>query len=283
MDNKGLKSERENFTVEVKYSDEAIAKKLIKFTVTKGNEVVVSADDLMSILVNQVNAETLSAAFVETNKINVVQVQRQLKCRVDRDLKKGDVVNINYIHPYPVEYALIEEAFKIAQISKDVKVTELTAEYLESVRKRITPKMVDFTKKFYSSFNSINIKNKKMSEEYTGELAKFKVIGEIVPVNHETGEPEAALEIGSVHEVPVALGNDWVTNGLAEKVEEVAPVIPTDDSAPLEQAPAVDAEAAPVEVEGVDQSEKDRINAEAIAKANSNHSDTPPYTGPTNF
>lgn len=169
MSNKGLKLEKENFTVEVKYSDEAVVKKLVKFTVTKGNEIVLSADEIISMLVNQVNSEVLSAAFVETDRVNVVEVMRQIQCILDKDYKKGDVININYSHPYPVEFAIIEEAFKIAQIYKDAKVTELTSEYLEDVRKRISPKAIDFTKKFYQSFNSVDIKNKKMEETKPAE------------------------------------------------------------------------------------------------------------------
>lgn len=286
MSDKGLKLEKENFIIEVKYSPEAIEKKLVKFTVTKGTEIVLSADEIISMLVNQVNSELLSASFVETQKINVVRVSRQLKCKLERDFKKGDVVNLTYVHPYPIEFAIIEEAFKIAKIQDGTKVFELTQEFLESVRKRITPKMVDYTKKVYESFNSLNLKNKRMEQEYTGEMGKFKVIGVITPIDPETSEPQAALELGSVHEVPVALGNDWVANGLAEKVVEEAAPAGEVAEAPVEvapEAPAVEAEQAPVEVEGVDEVEKQRLHDEAVAKANSNHSDSPSYTGPTNY
>ena len=222
MDNKGLKLTKENFTVEVKYSDEAIEKKLVKFTITNGNEIILSADEIISMLVGQVNSEVLSAAFVETDRIHVVEVNRQLKCRLDKDFKKGEVINIDYIHPYPLEFAIIEEAFKIAKINPDTKVTELTAEFLESVKKRITPKAVDFTKKFYGAIKSVDIKDKKMSEE-TNELVlgKYKIIGEVIPTN-EIGDPQPALEVGSTIEVPTVVGEQWVANGTAERFEEVA-------------------------------------------------------------
>ncbi len=157
MSTKGIKLDKENFTVEVKYSDEAIEKKLIKFTVVKGNEIVLTADELVSMLVNQVNSEVLSASFVETDRINVVEVGRQLQCTLDKDYQKGQVININYTHPYPIEFALIEEAWKIAQIKKDTKVTELTVEYMEKVKNEIKPKMEKYIRKFYESFKSFQL------------------------------------------------------------------------------------------------------------------------------
>ena len=225
MSNKGLKLEKENYTIEIKYSDEAVEKKLLKFTVTNGNEIVLSADEIISMLVGQVNSEVLAAAFVETNKVNVVEVGRQLQCKLDKDFKKGDVININYTHPYPVEFAIIEEAFKIAQISPGSKVTELTVEFLEDVKKRITPKMIDFTQKFYQSFKSVDIKDKKMSEEIQINeevnvvLGKYRVLGEINFTN-EVGEPQGVLEIGSIQEVPAVVGEQWVVDGTAERVED---------------------------------------------------------------
>ena len=157
-ENKGVKLDKGNFTVEVKYSDEAIAKKLIKFTVVEGKEIVLTADELISMLVNQVNSEVLAATFVETDRINVVEVNRQFGAKLDKDYKKDDIINFNYSHPYPLEFAIIEEVWKIATFKKDTKVTELTAEYIEEVKKKIKPTMVDYAKKFYKSFKGLDLK-----------------------------------------------------------------------------------------------------------------------------
>ncbi len=156
--NKGIKLEKDNYDIEVKYSDEAIEKKLIKFTLKKGNEIILSADEIISTLVNQVNSEVLSASFVESDRVNVVEVGRQLKCVLEEDMKKGQIININYTHPYPIEFALIEEAWKIAQIKKDTKVTELTVEYIEEVKKKLKPEMEKYIKKFYESFKGLTLK-----------------------------------------------------------------------------------------------------------------------------
>lgn len=155
MSNKGAKLEKENYVIEIKYSEEAIQKRLIKFVPKDGGDIVISADELASILINHVNTETLSATFVEADKINVVEVGRQIRCVLDKDYQKGQEININYSHPYPIEFALIEESMKIAKINQDVPVFTLTAEYIEEVKKKITPKMEDYLSKFYASFRNI--------------------------------------------------------------------------------------------------------------------------------
>ncbi len=189
MINKGVKLDKGNFTVEVKYSPEAVEKKLVKFTVVEGTEIILSADELVAMLVGQVNSETLSATFVESDRINVVEVGRQIRVKLDRDYKEGEVININYAHPYPIEFALIEEAWKIAEIKKDTKVTELTVEYIEEVKGKIKPEMEDYIRKFYESFKSINLK-KDMSEGLNEETP----IVEETPTVEETPVAEPVVE-----------------------------------------------------------------------------------------
>ncbi len=192
MKTKGVKLDKGNFTVEVKYSPQAVEKKLIRFTVVEGNEIVLTADELVSMLVNQVNSEVLSASFVESDRINVVEVGRQIQCRLDRAYSKGEVININYTHPYPIEFALIEEAWKIAKISKDTKVVELTSEYIEEVKKKIKPDMENYIRKFYEAFKSLNLK-KNMSEETNETL----VVEETPVVETPATEPVVEAEVAT--------------------------------------------------------------------------------------
>lgn len=154
---KGVIAKKEDFSVEVKYSKEAAEKKLVRFTTKNGDKFEISADELIGIITTQVNMETLAPAFIETSKVNVVEVGRQLKCKLDKDMKAGQEININYTHPYPIEFALIEEAYKIASIKKDVKVFELTKEYIDEVIKKTTPEMKDYVDKFYKSFKQVKI------------------------------------------------------------------------------------------------------------------------------
>lgn len=156
---KAKELKKEKFTVQIGYSDEAKKKKLMKFITTKsGDEFEISAEELSSMLIGGVNSDTLEATFVESDRINVVEVGRQLQCVLDKDMKKGQKININYTHPYPIEFALIEEAYKIAKIDEKVPKITLTKEYIEEVKSKLKPEMTDYINKFYKSFKNVNIK-----------------------------------------------------------------------------------------------------------------------------
>lgn len=152
---KPVKLEKEKYTIEINYSPEAADKKLMKFRTPSGDEFEISADEMSTILIGQVNSELVAATFVESDRVNVVEVTRQIKARADRDIKKGEEIRINYTHPYPVEFALIEQGMNLAKINMDVPVFTLTSEYLESVRDRITPEQIKFIDRFYDFMKDI--------------------------------------------------------------------------------------------------------------------------------
>ena len=149
---------KENYTVQIGYSQEAIKNKLLKFISKSGDEFEISAEELSSMLIGGVNSETLEATFVETDRINVVEVGRQLECVLDRDMKKGEKININYVHPYPLEFALIEQVYGIAKLDPNLQKVTMTKEYIDSVRSKITPEQEKFIDKFYSSFKNLKFK-----------------------------------------------------------------------------------------------------------------------------
>ena len=149
---------KKDYTIQVNYNKEAEEKKLMKFISRTGDEFVISAEEMMTILVGQVNSEVLEAAFVETDRVNVVEVTRQVQCVLDKDMKKGEKININYKHPYPIEFAVIEQAYGIAKINEDVPVFTLTKEYIDSVKTKITPEMETFVQKFYRFFKNLTLK-----------------------------------------------------------------------------------------------------------------------------
>ena len=149
---------QKNYTVEIGYSDEAKEKRLMKFITKSGDEFEISADEMSSMLIGGVNSETLEATFVESDRINVVEVGRQLQCELQEDMKKGQKININYTHPYPIEFALIEEAYKIAKIDMSVPKIVLTREYIDEVKTKLKPEMTNYINKFYKSFKNVDIK-----------------------------------------------------------------------------------------------------------------------------
>jgi len=157
---KSSQIKKENYTVQIGYSKEAIEKKLLKFISKSGDEFEISAVELSSMIIGGVNSNTLEATFVETDKINVVEVGRQIACVLDKDMKKGEKININYTHPYPLEFALIEQVYNIAKVNMDVPSLVLTNEYIKEMMSEIKPEQEKFLEKFYSSFKNLKL-NKK--------------------------------------------------------------------------------------------------------------------------
>jgi hypothetical protein len=151
----GKQIKRDDYTIQVGYSEEAKEKHLIKFISKSGDEFVISAEEMSSMLIGGVNSNVLEATYVESDRINVVEVGRQLECVLDKDMKKGEKININYTHPYPVDFAIIEQAYGIAKINKDTPAFVLTKEYLDKVRSMAKPEQKDFVKKFYKSFKNL--------------------------------------------------------------------------------------------------------------------------------
>lgn len=157
---KARQIKRKNYTVQIGYSKEAKKKKLLKFISKSGDEFEISAEELSSMLIGGVNQNTLEATFVETDKVNVVEVGRQLACVLDKDMKKGERININYSHPYPIEFAIIEQVYGIAKIKMDVPALTLTREYIDKVKKKLKPEQEEYIEKFYKSFKNVDL-NKK--------------------------------------------------------------------------------------------------------------------------
>jgi len=153
---------KELFTLQVNYNEEAIEKKLMKFQTKSGDEFVISAEEMSTILIGQVNSELVAATFVESERVDVVEVERQLAVRLDKDFKKGEEIRLTYIHPYPVEFALIEEAAKIAKIRMDVPAIRLTKKYIDDVREKITPDQHRFVDSFYKFFKGL-FSNKRVA------------------------------------------------------------------------------------------------------------------------
>lgn len=157
----GIVSKQKDYSVAIKYSPEAIEKKLMKFTTPNGDSFEISAEEMISMLTEHVNQELLAPVFVDTEKVNVVQVRRDIKCRLEKDFKAGDEINLTYVHPYPLEFAILEEVYKIAKIEENLGSVELTKELIDSIKAKIQPKSEEFMKKFYSSFKTIDLDKSK--------------------------------------------------------------------------------------------------------------------------
>ncbi len=150
-----VEMKKDRFTLRVNYSDEAVEKKLMQFETPSGDTFEISAEEMSTILIGQVNSELVEATFVHSDRVAVVEVMRQIRVRADRDIAAGEEIRLEYTHPYPVEFAIIEEAAKLARINMDVPAIELTVAYINDVKEKLTPKQHRFVELFYKFFKGI--------------------------------------------------------------------------------------------------------------------------------
>ncbi len=168
LEKKPVELKKDTFTIQVNYSKEAIDKKLMKFITKKsGDEFEISAEEMSTILIGQVNSDIVEATFVESDRVNVVDVTRQIRARAGRNIKKGEEIRIDYTHPYPIEFAIIEEVMKVAKINKDVPVFTLTSEYIAEVKNKITPKQEKFSEMLFKFFKNLR-PNRSQRRSKTG-------------------------------------------------------------------------------------------------------------------
>lgn len=150
-----VKLEKEKYTLHVNYSDEAVENKTMKFITPSGDEFEITADEMVSILIGQVNSDLIAATFVESDRVNVVDVMRQIRVRADRDISKGEEIRLEYTHPYPLEFAVIEEAAKLAKIKMDVPMMILDVDYIKAAKERSTPEQKKFVDLIYKFFKDL--------------------------------------------------------------------------------------------------------------------------------
>lgn len=164
MSKEAVKMVKDGYELHVNYDEEAIEKKLMKFVPVGGEPFVISAEEMSSILIGQVNSEVLSATFVESDRINVVDVMRQVRVIADRDIKRGEEIRLDYYHPYPLEFAVIEEAAKLAKIQMDVPMMTLTVGYINAAKGKTLPEQKRFSDFFWKFFKDLKSNRAKTRE-----------------------------------------------------------------------------------------------------------------------
>lgn len=157
---KGLISEKKNYTVELKYSSKAERDQLIRFTAKEGNTFEISAPQIVELVSQYINGKDLEPVFVDTERIKVVYVTRQMEAKLDRDFKAGETIRIGYQHPYPLEFAIIEEGMKLAKIDPNREGFIVTPELLKQVKRNTPESSKNFIQKFFQSFKNIGLGHK---------------------------------------------------------------------------------------------------------------------------
>lgn len=119
----GFKTENKDFDIEVRYSDDASKKELLRFTAKKGKTFEINADSLLGIIASQFKTKDFALALADTeiNNIFVVETERYINATLDRDFKKGEKISFPFKHMYPYVLAAVEETYKICKMTGEVK------------------------------------------------------------------------------------------------------------------------------------------------------------------
>ena len=145
----GFVSETEKFKIEVKYSDEAVEKELIKFTPKKGKSVEINADAIIGIIATQFKTKDFALALADTeiNNVFVVETERYINATLDRDFKKGETISFPFKHIYPYVLAAVEETYKICKMTGQVE--SVPKEVYEETLKKLGDINKEFIEKYY--------------------------------------------------------------------------------------------------------------------------------------
>ncbi len=163
---KGMVADKGDYKVSVKYSDKAIEEKLMKFETPNGDSFEISVPHMIELVSHYVNGSDLAPMFVDNERIKIVYVTRNMKFKLEKDFKAGEEIVVAYEHPYPLEFAIIEEAFNLALIKKEKMGFMVTPEILAEVKRRTPQDSKKFIEKFYQS--NQNLKLKENEEEELG-------------------------------------------------------------------------------------------------------------------
>lgn len=147
--NKGFKLDNKDFKIEVKYSEEAEKKELIKLTPKKGKSIEINADALLGIIASQFKTKEFALALADTevDKIYLVEAIRQIYFDADKDYKKGDKIHLKFPHMYPYVLAALEETYNICKMNGDVQ--SVPVEIYKQVLEKLGEINRPFIEKFY--------------------------------------------------------------------------------------------------------------------------------------
>ena len=145
----GYIAKKPNYSVEIKYSENAIKNNLIKFIPKQGKAFEVPVGDLIALLAKHVSTEILAPVLMDSKLVNMIKVQRAVTLQTSRDIAAGETLYIPFEHMMPLEYAIAEEALGVSQISDKVKT--INQKQLLLAKKRVTKEVENFSKSAYES------------------------------------------------------------------------------------------------------------------------------------
>lgn len=117
----GFVAQKRDYSVEIKYSEEAREKKLIRFTAKRKNRSFeISLDEFINLVMIHLNKEYVPMLQTVQESVEMVEAIRTLNFKCTKDFKEGEEMSIQYIQPMPLEFAIAEEAYKMAKMQGDI-------------------------------------------------------------------------------------------------------------------------------------------------------------------
>lgn len=146
------------YSVMMKYSDDASKKKNIKFIPRQGRPFEISTENFVELLSKHVNFETLAPAFIHNKQINMVRVARGINFTPNRDIKAGETIQIPFQHMVPIEFAVAEEALGVAHIDERVKTINKKA--FDRAMERVTKEVEEYAMEQYRALLKSQLESK---------------------------------------------------------------------------------------------------------------------------
>lgn len=146
---KGVKFEQNNYTVEIKYSQEAVEKELIRI-IPKDGEIVISADDIIKLIVDNFRNKELAYALstTDTNFVPSVEVAIPIHFNANRDIKQGDLVSFYAPFILPIGLALGMEAYQLCK-DEGRDVLQIPRKEFEESAKTLKEKSMKFVEEYF--------------------------------------------------------------------------------------------------------------------------------------
>lgn len=166
---KGFVAHRPDYRVEIKYSNEAVKKNLVRFVLKDGKKSFeISVKEIIDIVVPNFKNDVIAPMLVDSKGINVMEVSRTIKFVPDQDIKAGTEVNLDYRHMYPIEFAIIEEAYNLCRINDKTQVVHLSEDDWKAAMDSVTKKQEEF----------VALNNKALLEKLNNTNEDVKVTSE---------------------------------------------------------------------------------------------------------
>lgn len=152
----GSVAENDNLAIFVNYSKEAKEQELIKFVPKNDTEIVISADEILSIVATQLKKKELAVALTtaDITEIPMIETMRPLDVTLEKDFKKGDKIQFLFPHMYPYFLAVAEEAYKLCETRGDIKI--ITKDAYDEVASTLIEKNKPFIEAMYAEALSKN-------------------------------------------------------------------------------------------------------------------------------